>query len=352
MEREKFFKYSVLTSTLGLLLVVLYLLLPFITPILWALIFSLVLYPVHQKLKKFLPWATLSALILTLLTLLVIVIPFGVLGAIILNQAIELSVHLLNFIQNHTYQQYLNDLEALLKKFFRQEQVEVFLNYINSEEFRSLVVGVLKGTSQQLLQLSTNLFTFALSFLFKSFIFLLTLFFILRDGEKFASFIERFIPMHEEDVREIFGTVYKTVLATAYGSVVVGFAQGLLGAIGYAIAGIKYYPLFGLATFFASFVPPFGAGAVWVPLVAYLFITQSIKSAIFLLIWGMFIISTVDNIIRPLIMKIGVQMPYIVLFFSILGGLIAFGFVGIFLGPIIFTTLFSLFVIYERRILK
>lgn len=211
---------------------------------------------------------------------------------------------------------------------------------------------MLKGTSQQLLQLSTNLFTFALSFLFKSFVFLLTLFFILRDGEKFASFIERFIPMHEEDVREIFGTVYKTVLATAYGSVVVGFAQGLLGAIGYAIAGIKYYPLFGLATFFASFVPPFGAGAVWAPLVAYLFITKSIKSAVFLLIWGMFIISTVDNIIRPLIMKIGVQMPYIVLFFSILGGIIAFGFVGIFLGPIIFTTLFSLFVIYERRILR
>jgi predicted PurR-regulated permease PerM len=342
----------VLTSTLGLLLVVFYILLPFITPILWALVFSLVLYPVHQKLKKLLPWATLSALILTLLTLLVIVLPFGVLGAIILNQAIELSVYLLNFIQNHTYQHYLSYLEALLKKFFHQEQVQIFLNYINSEEFRSLVVGMLKSTSQQLLQLSKNLFTFALSFLFKSFIFLLTLFFILRDGEKFASFVGRFIPMHEEDVREIFGTVYKTVLATAYGSVVVGFAQGLLGAIGYAIAGIKYYPLFGLTTFFASFVPPFGASAVWAPLVAYLFITQSIKSAVFLLIWGMFIISTVDNIVRPLIMKIGVQMPYIVLFFSILGGLIAFGFVGVFLGPIIFTTLFSLFVIYERRILK
>ncbi|MFZ8862473.1 MAG: AI-2E family transporter, partial [Thermocrinis sp.] len=248
MEREKFFKYSVLTSTVGLLLVVLYILLPFITPILWAFVFSLVLYPVHQKLKKFLPWATLSALILTLLTLLVIVIPFGVLGAIILNQAIELSVHLLNFIQNHTYQQYLSDLEALLKKFFREEQVQIFLNYIKSEEFRSFAVGVLKSTSQQLFQLSKNLFTFALSFLFKSFIFLLTLFFILRDGEKFASYIQRFIPMHEEDVREIFGTIYKTVLATAYGSVVVGFAQGLLGAIGYAIAGIKYYPLFGLTT--------------------------------------------------------------------------------------------------------
>jgi predicted PurR-regulated permease PerM len=191
MEREKFFKYSVLTSTIGLLLVVLYILLPFITPILWAFVFSLVLYPVHQKLKKLVPWATLSALILTLLTLLVIVIPFGVLGAIILNQAIELSVHLLNFIQNHTYQQYLSHLEALLKKFFREEQVQIFLNYINSEEFRSLVVGMLKSTSQQLLQLSTNLLTFALSFLFKSFVFLLTLFFILRDGEKFVGYIQR-----------------------------------------------------------------------------------------------------------------------------------------------------------------
>jgi predicted PurR-regulated permease PerM len=352
MERERFFKYSVLTSTIGLLVVVLYILLPFITPILWALVFSLVLYPVHQKLKKLLPWATLSALILTLLTLLVIVIPFGVLGAIILNQAIELSVHLLNFIQNHTYQQYLSDLEALLKKFLRQEQVDVFLNYINSEEFRSFAWECSKAQANSYFNFPKTYSPLPYPLSLKAFIFLLTLFFILRDGEKFASYIQRFTPMHEEDVREIFGTVYKTVLATAYGSVVVGFAQGLLSATGYAIAGIKYYPLFGLATFFASFVPPLGAGAVWVPLVAYLFITKSIKSAIFLLIWGVFIISTVDNIIRPLIMKIGVQMPYIVLFFSILGGLIAFGFVGIFLGPIIFTTLFSLFVIYERRILK
>jgi predicted PurR-regulated permease PerM len=243
MERERFFKYSALASTIGLLVVVFYILLPFITPILWALVFSLVLYPVHQKLKKLLPWATLSALILTLLTLLVIVIPFGVLGTIILNQAMELSFYLLNFIQNHTYQQYLSDLEAMLKKFFRQEQVQIFLNYVKSEEFRSFAVGVLKGTSQKLFQLSTNLFTFALSFLFKSFIFLLTLFFILRDGEKFASFIERFIPMHEEDVREIFGTVYKTVLATAYGSVVVAFVQGLLGAIG----EVKVYLMYSLS---------------------------------------------------------------------------------------------------------
>ncbi len=352
MEREKFFRYSVLASTFGLLVVVFYVLLPFITPILWALVFSLVFYPVHQRLRRYLPWATLSALILTLLTLFVVVIPFGALTAIVLNQAIELSIHLLDFIQNHTYQQYLSDLETFLRRFLRKEQVEILLNYINSQEFRSLVVGMLKNVSQQLLQFSTNLFTFALSFLFKSFIFLLTLFFILRDGEKFANFIERFVPMHGEDVREIFGTVYKTVLATAYGAVVVGFVQGILGTIGYAIAGIKYYPLFGLATFFASFVPPFGASVVWVPLVAYLFITQSIKSAIFLLVWGIFIVSTVDNIVRPLVMKIGIQMPYIVLFFSILGGLIAFGFVGIFLGPIIFTTLFSLFVIYERRILK
>ncbi|WP_448588581.1 AI-2E family transporter [Thermocrinis sp.] len=354
MEKEKFFRYFLLALTFGLLVVVFYILLPFLTPILWALVFSFALYPVNQKLKTYIRWRTLSALILTLSTLLIIVIPFGILGFVALNQALELSFKILSTIQNHTYQEYFQQLadRLSLERLVGEEELKAISDYISSEEFKSLLSNLLRDLTQRLLQLSTNMFAFIGSFLFKSFVFLITLFFILRDGDKFAKFIERFIPMHREDVHEVFNTIYKTVLATAYGSIAVGIVQGILASIGFAMAGIDYYPLLGLATFFASFIPPFGAGVVWFPTALYLFAEQNLKSALFLLLWGAFLISTIDNIIRPLIMKIGVQIPYIVLFFAIVGGLIAFGFVGIFLGPIIFTALFSLFLIYERRILR
>ena len=354
MEKERFFRYSLLISVFGLLIVVIYILLPFLTPILWALIFSFVLYPVNQKLKKYLRWKTISALVLTLLTLLVIVIPFGILGAVVLNQALELSGMLLSIFQNHTYQEYFKELTVRLNldRIVGEERLKIITEYISSEEFKSLVGSILKDLTQRILMLSTNLFTFIGAFLFKSFVFLLTLFFILRDGEKFINFVERLMPMHKEDVQEIFNTIYKMVLATAYGSIVVGIAQGILSAVGYAIAGIKYYPLLGLITFFASFVPPFGAAAVWAPTTLYLLALQDFKSSIFLLLWGTFLVSTMDNLIRPIIMKMGVKLPYIVLFFAIVGGIIAFGFVGVFLGPIIFATFYSVFLIYERRILK
>ncbi|WP_448584598.1 AI-2E family transporter [Thermocrinis sp.] len=354
MEKERFFRYFLLASTFGLSLVVFYMLLPFLTPILWALIFSFVLYPINSKLKNYVRWRTVPAMILTIFILLVIVIPFGVLGAVVLNQAIEFLSMLLTVVQTHTYQEYFQELvnRLGLERFIKQEDLRRISEYIESEEFKSFVGNLIKDLTQRLLQLSTNMLTFVSSFLFKSFVFLITLFFILRDGEKFAKFFERFIPMHREDVHEVFNTVYKTVLATAYGAVAVGIVQGILSAVGYGIAGIKYYPLLGLITFFASFVPPFGAAAVWVPTTIYLFATQSFKSGIFLLLWGALVVSAMDNLIRPLIMKVGIQMPYIVLFFAIVGGLISFGFVGIFLGPIIFTAVFSLFLIYEKRILK
>jgi len=105
-------------------------------------------------------------------------------------------------------------------------------------------------------------------------------------------------------------------------------------------------------TFFAAFIPPFGASAIWFPLAVFSFFSLGLWQFAFLSAWGLFLISTMDNFVRPLIIKKGVKIPYVVLFFATIGGLLKFGFIGLFLGPIIFTTLFALFKIYERRILN
>jgi len=351
--RERVFLYFLLSLTGFFTALALTMLLPFLKPILWAVIFSLVLYPVHIKLAKRIG-NTPSALALTLLVLALVVIPFSLLLTMAIRQSIDLLHLAVSLTQNSSYMDLIRGIleNPLLKKILTKEEIDSFIAYLESEEFKGILMSGLRDFLQRGLNLAASMVPAVGSFIFKSFVFLLTLFFILRDGPKFVRFAERFLPMHKEDVEQVFITIYKTVLATVYGSIGVGIAQSTVGFIGYKLAGMDYAVLLAMATFMSSFIPPFGAGFVWFPVAVYTFAVKGLYNGIFMFIYGMFVISTIDNFIRPLIMKMGVSMPYIVLFFSIVGGLLTFGFVGIFLGPIVFTTLFTLALIYEKRILK
>jgi predicted PurR-regulated permease PerM len=352
--REKIFLYFLLAITGGFALLAILMLLPFLKPILWAVIFSLVLYPLHIKLSQWVRGNTLSALVLTLIVFLLVVIPFTFVLAVAIRQSVELIHIIANAMQANAHTQMMNRLIELnlLERFLTEEYAQKLKDYIASQEFQNLLLSTLRDLVQKILGMLTSLFPAIGAFVFKTFVFLLTLFFILRDGPKFVRFIERFTPMHKEDVGQVSLTVYKTVLATVYGSIGVGLVQGLVGFVGYRIVGLDYSTLLGIATFMSSFVPPFGSGFIWFPVALYTFFEKSQYYGIFMFLYGFLIISTIDNLVRPAIMKMGIRIPYIILFFSIVGGLLTFGFVGIFLGPIIFTTLFTLALIYEKRVLK
>jgi len=297
---------------------------------------------------------TISALLLTLLVLLVVVVPFSLVLTIAIRQSIELLHFAVGFTQNSSYVDLIRAVldNPFFKKILTDKEISSFLAYVESEEFRNILISGLRDLLQRGLNIVASIVPAVGSFIFKTFVFLLTLFFILRDGPKFVKFVERFLPMHREDIEQVSITVYKTVLATVYGSIGVGIAQSTVGFIGYKLVGLDYAILLAIASFISSFVPPFGAGFVWFPVALYTFAVKGLYAGAFMFLYGMFVISTIDNFVRPLIMRMGVNMPYIVLFFSIVGGLLTFGFVGIFLGPIIFTTLFTLALIYEKRILK
>lgn len=351
--REKIFLYFFLALILFFVALAFSMLIPFLKPILWAIIFALVLYPIHIKLSRKLN-NTFSALILTLLTLMLVVIPFSLVLSLAIRQSIELFQFVLTFTQNHAYLELIDQIKShqLVRKFFTEEELNRILAYIESEEFKNLLITSFRDLAQRGLNFMASLVPVVGSFLFKTFVFLITLFFILRDGKKFIGFMERFLPMHKEDIEQVLMTIYKTIIATVYGSIGVAIAQACVGFIGYKIVGLDYAILLAMATFISSFVPPFGAGFIWFPVAIYVFLTKGLYSGVFMSLYGMFVISTIDNFIRPLVMKMGIRIPYIVLFFSIVGGLLTFGFVGIFLGPLIFTTLFTLALIYEKRILK
>ena len=353
MSKEKIFSYFLLGLTALFLLVSLYMLRPFLQPILWALIFSFVAYPLHSKVSEVLKSNTISALLITLMALMLLVIPAFVVGFLFVQQAIDVGSSVIAYFQNHTYIEILEKFltHPLIERYMGKENVRQLLQYLQSEDFRSMVFSYISQLVGKLGNITTTMVLNVGSVVFKTFIFLLCFFFVLRDGHRFFDFIKRLTPMHTEDIVYISKTIYKTVLAVVYGSIAVAVAQGILAFIGYTIIQLKYSLLFGVLTALVSFLPPFGAGLVWFPVMVYSFVKGELYSGIFMLLYGSLVISTADNFVRPLIMKLGMELPYIALFLSLAGGLITFGIIGIFLGPIIFTTTITLLYVYEKRIL-
>ena len=126
-----------------------------------------------------------------------------------------------------------------------------------------------------------------------------------------------------------------------YGILGTALAQGVLMAIGLWIVGIDAAPLLGLVTFFLSPVP-IGPPLVWIPAAAWLLFQGHTGSGIFMLLWGALVVSSIDNVLKPLIISRGSNLPFVLVMLGILGGVVAFGFIGVFLGPVLLALGFAL----------
>jgi len=135
-----------------------------------------------------------------------------------------------------------------------------------------------------------------------------------------------------------------------YGILTVGAAQGVLVGIAMRIAGMQSSLLLGLAAGFASIIPVVGSALIWVPIAIYLLLTGTIWKGVFLLIWGVVVVSSIDNVLRPLVVGGRVELHPMVLLFFIFGGVEAFGFLGLFLGPVVASVLSALFQILREEL--
>jgi predicted PurR-regulated permease PerM len=136
--------------------------------------------------------------------------------------------------------------------------------------------------------------------------------------------------------------------AVLLSSLVTSAVQAVAALIGYLIVRVPYPAFFAAATFFVAFVPAFGAAGVCLIAALLLFVTGHPYAALFLAIWGLGVVGTVDNLIKPLLMKSGLHMNGAIVFFSLIGGLGAFGAVGILLGPLVVSLFLALLRMYKR----
>jgi predicted PurR-regulated permease PerM len=182
---------------------------------------------------------------------------------------------------------------------------------------------------------------------------LLSMFFFYVEGESILIQLSILSPLPKRYDQEFATKVRDVIEATFRGQLFTGIAQGAMTGIGMAIAQVPGAGFWGAVAALLSLVPMVGAAAVWVPASIYLVISASMGGRpwwqpIFLIIWGVLPVSLIDNVVRPWAMKGKAQLPAIPLLIAVLGGMQAFGFVGLVIGPLVFSLLMSIIDIYKK----
>jgi predicted PurR-regulated permease PerM len=167
-------------------------------------------------------------------------------------------------------------------------------------------------------------------------------YFFYCDGAKLVAAVRNGLNRVAGDLTErLLGIVGGTITGVVYGIVGTGFAQGIVALIGFAIAGVPGAIMLASLTFILSIVPA-GPPLIWVGATVWLGYQDQAGWAVFMAIWGFVVISGIDNIVKPLLISRGASLPFVLVLLGVFGGVLAFGFVGIFLGPTLLAVGFNL----------
>jgi predicted PurR-regulated permease PerM len=181
------------------------------------------------------------------------------------------------------------------------------------------------------------------------FVTLFALFFLLRDGRALGRQIRNLLPLPERERDTLIAETRDLVIASVGAGLLVAAAQGVIGGVAFWLLGIRAPVVWGVAMAITSLIPVVGAALVWVPTALWLLLSGDIGRGVILVVIGIVGISMADNILRPLLLSGRTSASGLVIFLGLLGGVAAFGFIGLVLGPIILVTAGSLLKVFTQR---
>lgn len=316
---------------------------PFIYPILWSAIFSILFYPLHKYFLKITKnRETLSAAITLLIIIFLAVLPGFFIITLIISEAIDFAqgvmqdkhISLIDIV-NHPY------IQKTLKK------IEDVLN-VETVDLRVFFQSKLKEISAIIVTKAESILFEIPSKFFDLFIIFFTTFFMIKDGRAFGDLLRNLLPFSENEINYYFSNLKRVIIVTFLGVLLTAFVQGFVAFISFYLIGIKSSLLLGLAVAISSLVPMVGSALVWVPLAIYLLTQGLILKGVLVIIVGVFFISLVDNFVRPIFLHQYLSLHLVLTFFSLFGGIKAFGLIGVFLGPIIISAFIGCCLFYQE----
>ena len=310
---------------------------PFFEALAMAVILAVAFHPLHKRLLSLVRTPNRAALLTVLIIIVAIAIPVTAVLIAASTQALQ-AAHVITqkSAEQGGFLPFLMKLcETPLRlagRYFDVSQIDV----------REQLVNALNRVSGFLLRSGASVLGNIVGFIGNALLALFATFFFLRDGERSLNRIIAKLPVTTVQANLLLHGVRETIIANLYAIVAVGGAQGLLTGIALAIVGFRAAILLGLIASICSLIPLVGPSLVWGPAAAYLFFTGRIWAAIFVAAWGILVVGTSDNVIRPLVVGGRIETHPLLLLLSLLGGAQAFGLIGIFLGPVLVSLITAL----------
>ena len=196
---------------------------------------------------------------------------------------------------------------------------------------------------------AANLLTGSISLVTQLVIMLFVLFFLYRDRDKALNALRSLLPLSAEETNHMGARIEGTILAIVNGSILVASVQALLAGVMYLVLGISVPVIWGCATFIVALIPIFGTVMVWGPLAVFLALSGSWVKAIILVIWGVVVVSSIDNLLYPYLVGDRLRLHTVPTFFAILGGIQLFGPAGLILGPVAVAVALGLLDVWRIR---
>jgi predicted PurR-regulated permease PerM len=319
---------------------------PFAEAFIFSAVLAGALYPLQQRLvHKTRGRRNLSAGFLCLLVVLALLVPFGGIAAFVVRESVAGARFVSETVQSSGVTGLMEELpsglrdvaDKLLERFpIEEEELDATLQQqasVQGSKAARVVTGALAATGTLLVQ---------------TVMMLIALFFLLVDGAHLVSWMEQISPLKKGQTRELLLEFRKVSVSVLVSTIATAGVQAMASLLGYIIASVPHPFFFATVTFFVAFIPAVGAGGMCAIASLILVAQDRLWMALFLVIWGLGVVGTVDNVIKPLLVQRGLDMHGAVVFFSLLGGLAAFGTVGLLLGPLIVTFFLALVRIYQR----
>src|ERR1700761_7364135 len=324
-------------AVLGYALVLIFL--PFLVPMTWAAFLAFLLFPFNRRLRKRFNGKTLSASLLTVLAPIVILLPLSALSVEFVSQISALLRQLQKSATDMDIKSFSD-----LQQFPWIARINTWLQThadISAEQVQSWLVSGTREVMERAASWGGSFFLGALGSLLAFAIMLFLLFFFLRDGDVMISRTRRLIPMDEDRKERLFSQLGAVTRAIVFGTAITAMLQGLFLGIGWAIAGLPSPVVFGVLAALLSLLPVGGSALVWIPAVLWLFLDKHWGWALFLLVWGSGM-RTLDNIVRPLLISGRARISALAVFIGVLGGIPAFGAIGVIAGPVVLSLVLAL----------
>ncbi|MBP6855813.1 MAG: AI-2E family transporter [Candidatus Pacebacteria bacterium] len=320
----------------GMLILAFFIMLPYLTAIILAMVLAIVCEPLYLRIKKVVRINWIASLAMTLCVLIIFLLPLSFFGTLVFNEARDMYIGSIEGADLDT----VGGLPSLVQQYVARHIPTLAGTLDVAQYTQDVLAWVVQNVGGVFSSIVQGVVTFALS--------LFIFFYFLKDQKLFEQFLSRFSPLTEENTNKIVDKIKRSVNSVVGGSLVVAVLQGIVTGCGFALFGIPNPALWGGIAVVAALVPTFGTSLVVVPAIVYLFANHHIGAAIGLLAWGFLAVGMLDNFLGPQLVKRGTKVHPLIVLLSVLGGVGIFGPIGFIMGPLVFSLLFALLEMYRE----